>query len=139
MKTHNAFSKKQERGVRGETLNELKIAIANEKENQRRMKDFNKKKTLLLEVSDPDKVQIKISQYLNQDIELYLSPLKYKKYRIYKPDGSSVDFGDIRYEDFTKHKDEDRRDSYLKRATKIKGKWRNDKYSPNFLSIMGLW
>lgn len=139
MKNLNAFSKKQERGVRGETLNELKIAVANEKENQRRMSDYNKKKMLLLEVSDPDKVQIKISQYLNQDVELFLSPFKYKKYRIYRPDGKAVDFGDIRYEDFTKHKDEDRRDSYLKRATKIKGKWRDNEYSPNFLSIMGLW
>lgn len=119
--------------------NELKIAIANEKENQKRLNEYKKKESLLFHVSNPDEVQIKISNYLNQSVELYLSPLKYKKYRIYKPNGKPVDFGDIRYEDYTKHKDKNRRDAYLRRATNIKGKWKEDPYSPNFLSIIGLW
>lgn len=120
-------------------MNELKIAVANEKENQRRINEYNKKKTLLLKVSDPDKVQIKISEFLNQDVELFISPLKFKKYRIYRPDGKAVDFGDIRFQDFTKHEDKARRDRFLRRATRIQGKWYENKYSPNYLSIMGLW
>ena len=43
------------------------------------------------------------------------------------------------YEDYTKHKDDDRRQRYLARATKIKGDWKEDKYSPNNLSIHILW
>ena len=43
------------------------------------------------------------------------------------------------YEDFTKHKNEERRQDYLSRATKIKGNWKNNKYSPNNLAINILW
>ena len=50
-----------------------------------------------------------------------------------------INFGQLGYEDFTKHKDNERRDRYLKRATHIKGNWKNDKYSPNNLSIHILW
>ena len=42
-------------------------------------------------------------------------------------------------EDWTFHKDNDRRNRYLARATKIKGNWRDNKYSPNNLSINLLW
>jgi glutathionyl-hydroquinone reductase len=48
-------------------------------------------------------------------------------------------FGDIHYEDFTKHKDPVRRQHYLERATKIPGSWKQDKYSKNNLSIHLLW
>ena len=50
-----------------------------------------------------------------------------------------VHFGGFEYEDFTKHKDTQRRDRYLKRATNIKGNWKNNKYSANNLSINLLW
>jgi len=43
------------------------------------------------------------------------------------------------YEDFTKHKDEERRQQYLSRATNIKGNWKKNKYSPNNLAINILW
>jgi hypothetical protein len=41
--------------------------------------------------------------------------------------------------DFSKHQDLQRRRSYLARASKIKGNWRQDDYSPNFLSLVLLW
>ena len=50
-----------------------------------------------------------------------------------------VHFGDLRYEDYTKHHDEERLKNYLSRATKIKGNWKRDKYSPNNLAIYLLW
>ena len=43
------------------------------------------------------------------------------------------------YEDYTKHKNKSRRKNYLARSTKMKGKWKKNKYSPNNLSIHILW
>jgi hypothetical protein len=45
-----------------------------------------------------------------------------------------IHFGATGYEDDTKHKDKERKDRYLSRTSKIKGKWRDDKYSPNNLA-----
>ena len=92
-------------------------------------------------VSDPEIVIMKARQYFkNPDIQLYLSPEKNKKYSVFDPINKKlVHFGDIRYEDFTKHKDDIRRESYLKRANNIKGDWKNNIYSPNNLSINLLW
>jgi hypothetical protein len=45
----------------------------------------------------------------------------------------------MRYEDFTKHKDENRRRNYLKRASNIKGNWKDNPYSKNNLAIHLLW
>ena len=50
-----------------------------------------------------------------------------------------VHFGDIEYEDFTKHKDQERRKRYLSRAKNIKGDWKDNKYSSNNLSMNILW
>ena len=58
---------------------------------------------------------------------------------IITPEGKKVHFGNINYQDFTRHADETRRNSYISRATKIKGDWKNNKYSPNNLSIHLLW
>ena len=44
-----------------------------------------------------------------------------------------------RYEDFTQHKNKDRQQNYLKRSSNIKGNWKNNKYSPNNLSMNILW
>jgi hypothetical protein len=94
----------------------------------------------LKQYSDFDEAQRKAEQYLGSEGMLFTSPRKDKKYRIYNPANNKwVDFGQFGAEDFTKHKDEERRQRYLKRAENIKGNWRNDKYSPNNLSINILW
>ena len=67
------------------------------------------------------------------------STRKNKKYMIMNDDHKYIHFGDLRYEDYTKHQDLKRLNYYLSRATKIKGNWRKDKYSPNQLSINLLW
>ncbi len=46
-----------------------------------------------------------------------------------------VHFGDIRYEDPTQHKDQERREAYLARATKIKDSWIFDKFCANNLAM----
>jgi hypothetical protein len=75
----------------------------------------------------------------DDDAEIYLSATKNKKFAVRTPDGRVVNFGQKGYDDFTKHQDEQRRENYLNRATKIKGDWRSDKYSPNNLAINILW
>ena len=95
----------------------------------------------LLKVSDPDIVKMKARQYFKTPkVELYLSPEKNKKYSVFDPINKKlVHFGDIRYEDFTKTKNEQKRQAYLERANNIKGDWKNNIYSPNNLSINLLW
>ena len=58
---------------------------------------------------------------------------------IHDPNGTLVNFGFIGLEDYTKHRDEKRRDSYLKRSAGIKGKWKENPYSPNMISRRLLW
>ena len=77
--------------------------------------------------------------YLGDDVIIKPSTRKFKKYMIFKPDSKWSHFGDNRYEDFTQHRDKDRKENYLARASNIKGNWKNDKYSPNNLSIHILW
>jgi hypothetical protein len=84
--------------------------------------------------------QAKAYDYLGDDAVLFTSPKPDKKYRIYNPIKEKwVDFGQMGYEDYTKHKDDKRRERYLKRATNMNGKWKDDAYSPNNLSIHILW
>jgi hypothetical protein len=89
--------------------------------------------------SNPIEAQRKAKKYLGKNTELFLSSRKDKKYMVITPDDKLVHFGAIGYEDFTKHKDKERRDAYLRRATKIKGNWKGNKYSPNNLAINILW
>ena len=89
--------------------------------------------------SNPKKALINAKKYLGEDTELYISNRKNMKYMILDDNNKFVHFGRIGYEDYTKHKDEKRRINYLKRATNIKGNWKNNKYSPNNLSQKILW
>jgi hypothetical protein len=81
--------------------------------------------------------QKKATKYIGKKI--YLSTHKDKKYMVQNPSGKWDHFGAMGYEDNTKHQDDNRRQRYLARATKIKGNWKEDKYSPNNLSIHILW
>ena len=97
------------------------------------------KKIMLSLFSNYNVARRKTREYLGDDVELFISPRKDKKYRVYDPNGKAVDFGQMTFEDFTKHRDEKRRINYLKRASNIKGNWRNNPYSPNNLSMNILW
>jgi hypothetical protein len=88
-------------------------------------------------VSDINKVN-KLSRIIYKKT-VEPSTRKNKKYMILNDNNKYVHFGDSRYEDFTKHQDLNRLKNYLSRATKIKGNWKKDKYSPNQLSINLLW
>lgn len=63
-----------------------------------------------------------------------------KKYMIWDPHNEKwIHFGQMNYEDFTKHGDEDRRRNYLRRSEGIRGNWQSNMYSPNMLSRRLLW
>jgi len=102
--------------------------------------DDNDKLKELMKISNPAKVLKNAIKYFNNpNIKIYVSSKKDKKYMIIGLNGKAVHFGQIGYEDYTKHNDNNRRNAYLARATKIKGNWADDPYSPNSLSINLLW
>jgi len=97
------------------------------------------KKERLEKYSDPTQVFKKAREYLGKDVIIEISGRKDKKYMVKTPEGKWVHFGQMGYEDFTKHKNLKRRQNYLTRSTNIKGDWKKNKYSPNNLSIHILW
>ena len=90
--------------------------------------------------SNPNVVQKRAKQYLGKNAKVYRSTRKNKKYMIQPPNSKRwVHFGQIPYEDFTKHKDSTRRRNYLTRSARIRGDWKKDKYSANNLARKILW
>ena len=90
------------------------------------------KLTELKKWSDYDQVK-KIGKRYNLNIEI--STRKDKKYMIIH-NGKKVHFGEMGYEDFTKHRDLHRAELFKKRNAK----WADaEKYSPAFLSYHLLW
>jgi hypothetical protein len=99
----------------------------------------NNKEEEILEYSNPKKVFQKAKDYLGQNVEIQLSTNPKKKYMVLDPTGRWIHFGQMGYEDFTKHKDPVRRHNYLTRTAFMKGNWKLNKYSPNNLSRNILW
>lgn len=94
----------------------------------------------LYQVSNPKQVQKKAFEIYGKDAIIYKSDKPKKKYQILdKFTGKWVHFGDAKMEDFEKHLNPIRQNSYLSRSLNIKGKWRQNPYSPNTLAIMLLW
>lgn len=94
----------------------------------------------LYQVSNPREVQQKAFEIYGKDAIVYKSIKPKKKYQILnKLTGKWVHFGDAKMEDHTYHQCPVRQHSYLSRALGIKGKWKQNPYSPNTLSIMLLW
>ena len=93
--------------------------------------------TILNKYSDFKTVNNKSLQLYNRPV--FVSSRKDKKYMIMNDSKKFIHFGQLGYEDYTKHLDENRRRLYMARATKIKGNWKTDKFSQNNLSIHLLW
>jgi hypothetical protein len=90
--------------------------------------------------SNPSKAFLNTKKYLGKNSLLLPSTIKNKKYMVLNPSTNKmVSFGDLRYDDFLKHQSIQRKNNYIKRASMIKGDWKDDKYSPNNLSIHILW
>ena len=87
--------------------------------------------------SNPDIVYKKAKKLFGDDIELYISTRKNKKYMIKFPTNRKfIHFGEYGFEDFTKHKNKKRRDLFQIRNNK----WKDKIYdSPAYLSYYLLW
>ena len=90
----------------------------------------------LIKISDPYKVYIKFIETYPCDSEIKISTRKDKKYMIYNPDkGKWFHFGST-MEDYTKHKDQQRRINFLIRNQR----WAEaDMYSAAYASYTILW
>ena len=96
--------------------------------------------SILYKYSNPKAVQRKAYAYLGKDATVYKSTNQHKKYMVHDPHNNHwVHFGQLGYEDFTKHKNLIRKNSYLNRSASIAGDWKTNKYSPNNLSRNILW
>ena len=90
--------------------------------------------------SDPKQAQKMAYRYLGKTAKIYPSQNKDKKYRIYDTKNNKwVNFGQIGYEDYTRHHNKTRRRNYLNRSKYIRGDWKQNKYSANNLSRNILW
>lgn len=87
--------------------------------------------------SNPPLVREMADFFLGKDIPIYYSTRKDKKYMIINPDTHKrVYFGQMGYEDFTKHLDYNRRHQFRQRNAS----WASaPKYSPAWLSYYLLW
>lgn len=70
-------------------------------------------------------------------MKLIKSPNPAKKYRAVFSDGKHTDFGDAQYEDYTEHRDKERRENYRKRH--VKDLARGSPRSAGYLSYHLLW
>jgi len=94
----------------------------------------------LKKYSNPIVAQKMAYKYLGKNAKLYPAKNPQKKYSIYDPNNQKwIEFGQIGYENFTKHKDKSRRKNYLTRTASMKGNWKKNKYSRNNLSRRILW
>lgn len=95
------------------------------------MSDYNVSK-----YSNPQIVQKLANKYLGDNIKVYFSTRKNKKYMVQNPDGKWIHFGQKGYEDYTKHQDDTRRNNFRKRNAK----WETaSKWTPAWLSWHLLW
>ena len=122
---------------RNKTIKRNQINKRNKTKKTKINRTFSRK---LRKYSNPEQVQRMATKYLGNPAKIYPSTKKEKKYMAWDPKNKKwVHFGQLGYEDYTKHKDKMRRKNYLTRSRRIKGDWQSNKYSPNNLSIHILW
>lgn len=89
-------------------------------------------------MSNFTEIKKKATKYLGKDVEITKSTRKNKKFMVLNPStGKYTHFGHSQYQDYTQHKDEARRENYLKRSAGISKS--KDKYNANNLSRNILW
>lgn len=92
----------------------------------------------LLKYSNPKRVRALVKQFLGNNVKLYVSTRKDKKYMVIDPDGKKIHFGSFNppMEDFSKHLDLKRRELFLTRNKR----WKDaPKWTPAYLSYYLLW
>jgi len=97
-------------------------------------------KRAIYQYSDPVKAQKMAYKYLGKSAKIYPATNDEKKYRICDPVHHKwIHFGQMGYEDYTRHKNKTRRHNYLTRTAGMRGNWKSNKYSANNLSRNILW
>lgn len=90
--------------------------------------------------SNPRTAQRMAHKYLGKTAKLYPARNPVKKYSICDTKRNKwVNFGQMGYEDYTKHHNKSRRKNYLTRTNGMLGDWKRNKYSANNLSRHILW
>ena len=103
-------------------------------------KRYSRYKKNLYKYSSPTQAQKMATKYLGKTAKLYPANNPVKKYRICDPVSKKwVNFGQLGYEDYTRHKNKTRRHNYLTRSAGMSGNWKKNKYSANNLSRRILW
>ena len=109
----------------------------NKTKKQKKTVSYSKR---LYKYSTPRIAQHMAYKYLGKTAKIYPANNSVKKYKIFDPKHNKwINFGQIGYEDYTKHHDKNRRKNYLNRSKSIKGDWKKNKYSANNLSRNILW
>ena len=57
----------------------------------------------ICEVSNPEVVLKQLKKYYGDEVDLYLSTSKHKKYMVFNEEGKKIHFGSMLYQDYTKH------------------------------------
>lgn len=97
-------------------------------------------KKILYKYSSPKQAQKMAHKYLGKTAKLYPASNPEKKYMVCDPvEKKWVNFGQLGYEDYTRHKNKTRRRNYLTRTAGMRGNWKSNKYSANNLSRHILW
>ena len=112
--------------------------------NVNKCKKLSKRETrykkIIYKYSSPIQAQKMATKYLGKTAKLYPANNPVKKYRICDPISKKwVNFGQLGYEDYTRHKDKTRRHNYLTRTAGMRGNWKSNKYSANNLSRKITW
>ena len=112
--------------------------------NANKCKKLSKRETrykkILYKYSSPTQAQKMATKYLGKTAKLYPANNPVKKYMICDPVSKKwVNFGQLGYEDYTRHKDKTRRHNYLTRSAGMSGNWKSNKFSKNNLSRRVLW
>ena len=113
---------------------------ANANKCKKLSKRYSRYKKILYKYSSPTQAQKMATKYLGKTAKLYPANNPVKKYMICDPVSKKwVNFGQLGYEDYTRHKDKTRRHNYLTRTANMRGDWKSNKYSANNLSRRVLW
>lgn len=129
----NSITKTKKNGIT--KTKKIKKSVCKTKKH--RKSTFSKS---IYKYTSPKQATIMARKYLGKTAKLYPSTNPKKKYDICDPIHKKwVHFGQIGYEDFTKHKDKTRRKNYLTRTASMLGDWKRNKYSANNLSRNILW
>lgn len=92
---------------------------------------------MIEDYTNPTKVFQNAKRILGNDVNIKLSTRKDKKYMVLNPNINKwIHFGQIGYQDYTKHQDNKRRQLFRLRNQK----WaEQDLYTPGYLSYYLLW